>query len=244
MTVLLTGGIGSGKSAVRRILEGMGVPCYDADSAVKGFYNVPPERTATAFGAESEPEHLGSEGARKPFLLPEIESALGRSFRRADGSFDSRALAAVIFSDADRLKVVEGIVFPALAADFERWRKTAASLVREDVSASVPAHFPSAKALQGVVVFESATALDKPDFPKVWDRCIWVDAPEELRITRVMARDHCTREQILSRLRLQSPLEAHRSEIDAVIINDCSVHALSSRVRFALNCVIQMLNYQ
>ncbi len=235
--ILLAGGIGSGKSAVRRILEGMGVPCYDADSAVKGFYEVPPERTATAFGAESELEHLGSEGARKPFLLPEIEAVLGQSFRREDGGFDSRALAAVIFSDADRLKVVEDIVFPVLAADFGRWRK-AVSLVREDVPASVPAHFPSAKALQGVVVFESATALDKPDFPKVWDKCIWVDAPEELRIARVMARDRCTREQVLSRLRLQSPLEAHRSEIDAIILNDCSLPELSSRVRTALISII------
>ncbi len=215
MTVLLTGGIGSGKSAVRRILEGMGVPCYDADSAVKGFYEVSPERTAMAFGAESELEHLGSEGARKPFLLPEIEAALGQSFRRGDGGFDSRALAAVIFSDAAKLKAVEKIVFPSLAADFGRWRKAAVSC-------------------DSVVVFESATALDKPGFPKVWDKCIWVDAPEELRIARVMARDHCTREQVLSRLRLQSPLEAHRSEIDAIILNDCSLPELSSRVHTAL----------
>ncbi len=237
--LLLTGGIGSGKSAVRRILEGMGVPCYDADAAVKGFYNVSPERTATAFGAESEPEHLGSEGARKPFLLPEIEAALGQSFRRGDGGFDSRALAAVIFSDADRLKVVEDIVFPALAADFGRWRKMIKP-VPKSVSASANASLTcvssdnAPQVLSNIVVFESATALDKPDFPKVWDKCIWVDAPEELRIERVMARDHCTREQILSRLRLQSPLEAHRSEVDAVILNDCSLPELSSRVRTTL----------
>ncbi len=212
-TVLLTGGIGSGKSEVRRILEGVGVPCYDADSAVKRFYEAPPE---------------------SPFLLPEIEKALGRRFRRSDGGFDSRALAGVIFRDAAKLKAVEDIVFPALAADFEHWRAAVSESDPMDVSDKPPVPDGPAKVPHDIVVFESATALDKPDFPKVWDKCLWVDAPEELRIERVTARDRCTREEALSRIRLQSPLEAHRDEVDAVILNDCPIHDLAERVRFAI----------
>lgn len=228
MTILLTGGIGSGKSSVRRILERMGVPCYDADSAVKGFYGVP---------LKSESEHLASGTAEKPFLLPEIEAALGLSFRKSDGSFDSRKLADAIFSDSGRLKTVESIVFPALAIDFARWRKTVGQTVPGAVSSAVerPA---GATPLADLAIFESATALDKPDFPKLWDKCIWVDAPEELRVERVLARDHCSREQVLSRIRLQSPLEAHRSEVDAVILNDCSLQDLPMRVRSALSSII------
>lgn len=235
MTVLLTGGIGSGKSAVRRILEGFGVPCYDADTAVKAFYAVPLADGGAAIGRAHGtgcPDAVTLSAFGKPFLLPEIESSLGQSFRRQDGSFDSRKLAETIFRNSARLKTVEGIVFPALAADFERWRKS----VEEASAASGTAggEHANMSSAAGVVVFESATALDKPEFPKVWDRCLWVDAPEELRIERVMARDHCTREQVLSRLRLQSPHEAHRSEIDAIILNDCSLQELSSRVRTAL----------
>lgn len=228
MTILLTGGIGSGKSSVRRILERMGVPCYDADSAVKGFYEVP---------LESESEQLASGTTEKPFLLPEIEAALGLSFRKSDGSFDSRKLADAIFSDSGRLKTVESIVFPALATDFERWRKSVGETVPGAASSAVerPA---GATPLADLVIFESATALDKPDFPKLWDKCIWVDAPEELRVERVLARDNCSREQVMSRIRLQSPLEAHRSEVDAVILNDCSLQALPMRVRSALSSII------
>ena len=228
MTILLTGGIGSGKSSVRRILERMGVPCYDADSAVKGFYGVP---------LKSESEHLASGTAEKPFLLPEIEAALGLSFRKMDGSFDSRKLADAIFSDSGRLKTVESIVFPSLAIDFARWRKTVGQTVPGAVSSAVerPA---GATPLADLAIFESATALDKPDFPKLWDKCIWVDAPEDLRVERVIARDHCSREQVLSRIRLQSPLEAHRSEVDAVILNDCSLQDLPMRVRSALSSII------
>lgn len=230
MTILLIGGIGSGKSSVRRILERMGVPCYDADSVVKGFYEVP---------LESESEHLTSDTAEKPFLLPEIEAALGLSFRKSDGSFDSRKLADAIFSDSVRLKTVESIVFPALATDFERWRKSVGETVPGAASSAVerPA---GATPLADLAIFESATALDKPDFPKLWDKCIWVDAPEELRVERVLARDHCSREQVLSRIRLQSPLEAHRSEVDAVILNDCSLQDLPMRVRSALSSIIPM----
>lgn len=228
MTILLTGGIGSGKSSVRRTLERMGVPCYDADSAVKGFYGVP---------LKSESEHLASGTTEKPFLLPEIEAALGLSFRKMDGSFDSRKLADAIFSDSGRLKTVESIVFPSLAIDFARWRKTVGQTVPGAVSSAVerPA---GATPLADLAVFESATALDKPDFPKLWDKCIWVDAPEDLRVERVIARDHCSREQVLSRIRLQSPLEAHRSEVDAVILNDCSLQDLHMRVRSALSSTI------
>lgn len=228
MTILLTGGIGSGKSSVRRILERMGVPCYDADSAVKGFYGVP---------LKSEPEHLASGTTEKPFLLPEIEAALGLSFRKMDGSFDSRKLADAIFRDSGRLKTVESIVFPSLAIDFARWRKTVGQTVPGAVSSAVerPA---GATPLADLAIFESATALDKPDFPKLWDKCIWVDAPEDLRVERVIARDHCSREQVLSRIRLQSPLEAHRSEVDAVILNDCSLQDLPMRVRSSLSSII------
>lgn len=234
MTILLTGGIGSGKSSVRRILERMGVPCYDADSVVKGFYEVP---------LESESEHLTSGTTEKPFLLPEIEAALRLSFRKSDGSFDSRKLADAIFSDSVRLKAVEGIVFPALATDFERWRKSVGETVPGAASSAVerPA---GATPLADLAIFESATALDKPDFPKLWDKCIWVDAPEELRVERVLARDNCSSEQVMSRIRLQSPLEAHRSEVDAVILNDCSLQDLPMRVRSALSSIIPVNRYR
>ena len=69
------------------------------------------------------------------------------------------------------------------------------------------------------VVLESATALDKPDFEKVWDFCLWVDAPVEIRIERVMQRDHCSREEVLRRLELQSPMESHLDAIDRIIPN-------------------------
>ena len=73
ITVLLTGGIGSGKSAVAAVLEKRGVPVWDSDSAAKSLYT--------------------------PAFLDSMEKEFGRSFRAADGGLDRKALSALIFAD-------------------------------------------------------------------------------------------------------------------------------------------------
>lgn len=180
-TVLLTGGIGSGKSAVRKILTERGIPCFDADSVVKSYYK------DTGDG---------------PCLLPEIERIAGGGIRKADGTFDKKAFAGIIFSEYGKLRQVERLVFPVLAQDFIEWRDKSASEGHK------------------TVVLESATALDKPDFPVLWDCCVWVDAPAGLRIERVMERDKCSREAVADRMALQKDISAHRGRIDHILVND------------------------
>lgn len=100
MTVVVTGGIGSGKSLVCRILnEEFGWPVYNADSRVKQLY------------------------VSHPTLLSEIEVALGERFRDDEGTFQPSSLARKIFSDNAALLKVEGLVFPFLTEDFEQWKQ-------------------------------------------------------------------------------------------------------------------------
>ena len=96
-TLIVTGGIGSGKSEVGRILERMGFPVYDADSRMKSLYDTDPE------------------------IVPAIEKALGRSFRGEDGHLDRKALAAAVFSDREKLRTLELTTHPFLFRDFRRW---------------------------------------------------------------------------------------------------------------------------
>ena len=97
-TVIVTGLIGSGKSAVCALLEKRGIPVYNADERTKRLYD------------------------RRPSLVTRLEEALGLPLRREDGSLDRRALASAIFaSDAAREKL-EGIVYPLVLQDFRRWR--------------------------------------------------------------------------------------------------------------------------
>lgn len=99
-TLVVTGGIGSGKSAVCAILQEVyGCGVYKADERVKLLY------------------------AAHPTLLTDIETSLGESYRDAEGLFSPQALASRIFRDRDALEVVESLVFPALKEDYKEWSK-------------------------------------------------------------------------------------------------------------------------
>lgn len=98
--LIVTGGIGSGKSEVCRILQqtyGCGV--YNADQRVKLLYDT------------------------HPTLLADIECLIGEMLRDDDGKFIPARLSARIFSDKELLSKVEELVFPALTDDFEEWSK-------------------------------------------------------------------------------------------------------------------------
>lgn len=97
--IVITGGIGSGKSVACRFLsEEFGWPVYCADERVKQLY------------------------VDSPTLLHSIERELGVTFRTADGKFEPSALAKAIFSDHEALNRVEALVFPELKEDFMRWK--------------------------------------------------------------------------------------------------------------------------
>lgn len=93
--LVITGGIGSGKSEVCRILAQKGLAVqYNADAKVKELYDT------------------------VPGLLESIEDRLGCSLRDEAGKFVPRCLAQRIFVDRQALEAVESLVFPALMEDF------------------------------------------------------------------------------------------------------------------------------
>jgi dephospho-CoA kinase len=88
----LTGGIASGKTAVCRSFESLGVVVADADIAA---------REAVA---------VGSEG------LAEVVATFGREVLDADGNLDRAAMRRRVFGDDDARKRLEAIVHPRVRA--------------------------------------------------------------------------------------------------------------------------------
>ena len=171
----ITGGIGSGKSLVCRIFHTLGVPVYDADSRAKAV--------------------MTTDG----ILISHIKKEFGVLSYREDGSVDREYLAKEVFNNAERLKLLNNLVHPRVAKDFERW-------VNEQKSNYI--------LKEAALLFEakSYTALDK---------VIVVFAPGELRIKRVLQRDpHRTKEQIREIIQNQLQEEEKLKRADFVIMND------------------------
>ena len=200
-TVILTGGIGSGKSAVCACLRARGVPVYDSDSRTKSLYD------------------------RDPALVGRLEAVLGVGLRTADGRLDRRRLAGLIFSDPARKAAVEAVVHPAVLADFRRWKRWQ----RPKGWTYGPVPF---------VVLESAIILSCPVFDGIGDRTVLVDADEEVRLRRAVARDGSDPEDVLRRIRQQ---HFDLSRVDAVLRNDASLEALSDETdRVFLNLFLSL----
>ncbi|MBS0433250.1 MAG: dephospho-CoA kinase [Proteobacteria bacterium] len=86
--VALTGGVASGKNAVARRFEALGIHVHDADAAARAV--VEPGQAA----------------------LTEIEFVFGADVLGADGTLDRRALRERIFDDAEARRKLEAIVHP------------------------------------------------------------------------------------------------------------------------------------
>ncbi|WP_455584916.1 dephospho-CoA kinase [Bacteroides sp.] len=92
----ITGGIGSGKSVVSRLLETMGIPVYIADVESKRLTNT------------------------DPYIRKELSSLLGQEVFEG-GALNKQLLASYLFGHPDHARQVNGIIHPRVKADFRRW---------------------------------------------------------------------------------------------------------------------------
>lgn len=97
LTILCTGGIGSGKTCVVKAFQALGVPSFDCDSAAKELYDTDAQ------------------------LLAQVVEIAGEDVLQ-DGKLSRKALAGKIFSDAGMLGKIEAAVHPAVVRAFESWR--------------------------------------------------------------------------------------------------------------------------
>jgi dephospho-CoA kinase len=105
-SVGLTGGIGSGKSTVSRLLETMGFPVYVADTESKKLVNT------------------------SLHVREQLIAAFGSQLYK-NGELDKALLASLIFGNKENLRYANSVIHPAVFADFRQWaeRQTEAPFV-------------------------------------------------------------------------------------------------------------------
>jgi dephospho-CoA kinase len=105
----LTGGIGSGKTTVAKVLEVLGVPLYYADEAAKELMY------------------------KNELLKQQLIFHFGEETYFADGQLNRKHLSALVFADKEKLELLNSFVHPVTIADAAAWfsRQTAPYVVKE-----------------------------------------------------------------------------------------------------------------
>lgn len=116
-----------------------------------------------------------------------------------NGLYNTQYVAKRVFEDKQLLAQLNAIVHPAVA---------------EDIKAN------SQQLTANSLLFIESAILYESGFDRLCDRVVYVDAPEELRVARTVARDHCDAEQVCARIRSQQT-QPHKEAI--VLMNDGSV---------------------
>jgi dephospho-CoA kinase len=143
---------------------------------------------------------------RDPELKKQIISAFGAEVYK-EGSLDRSYLAELVFADPEKLALLNSFVHPATFKDSSSWMQMQKT--------------PYA-VKEAALIFE--TGLEK-----FFDYIIGVTAPEDLRLHRVMGRDHTSAENILKRMLQQMDEDEKISRCDFVIVND-GIQALLPQV--------------
>ncbi len=97
MKLAITGGIGSGKSVVSRIMEITGVPVYDCDSRAKYLM------------------------VKDSSIIKSLKRMFGEECYREDGSLNRRYIASCIFTNKSNIDRINALVHPVVKRDFEEW---------------------------------------------------------------------------------------------------------------------------
>ena len=174
LLVGITGGIGSGKSTVAKIFSILGIPIYFADDRAKWLM-----------------------GNDEPLKI-QLVQAFGTQSYDSEGELDRSYLAKTVFSDPEKVKIINSLVHPAVGKDFANWASTQISpyVLKE-----------------AALIFEGGTN-------KALDYVINVSSPLKIRIARTLMRDpHRSEEQVNQIINQQLPDEQKNELADFVIKN-------------------------
>lgn len=125
-----------------------------------------------------------------------------------NGEYNRAYIAQIVFNSSEKLAILNGIVHPALAKYFKQWTKkqTSPYVLKE-----------------AAILFESGSYKD-------CDYIITVTAPEEVRIARVMARDHCTEAQVRARMSQQWS-DTQRIALSNAVIENVDLESAKEQVK-------------
>ena len=115
-----------------------------------------------------------------------------------ENELNSKLVSKVVFNDKEKLKSLNSIIHPAVAIDFDNF-----CFKHRDESYIVK---------EAAIIFETKTE-------NFFNKIIYVKAPKEIRIDRVMQRDNLSRDDVLNRMQNQINETSIIDKCDFIIDN-------------------------
>ncbi|MDB5800811.1 MAG: dephospho-CoA kinase [Rhodocyclales bacterium] len=181
----LTGGIGSGKSAVAERLAELGASVVDTDQIA---------------------HELAAPGGD---AIEALRSAFGDAYIRPDGGLDRAAMRALVFSDPGAKARLEAILHP---------------LIRKLSDVRVQAATGPYVVLVVPLLIESGHWIER------CDRVIVIDAPDEVRLARVMARSNLSEPEVRAIMATQASRAERCAAAQEIIDNAGDFDSLRAQV--------------
>lgn len=184
----LTGGIASGKSTISNLLRELGAAVIDVD--LVGRDVVSQGRTA----------------------YNRIVDSFGKDILMSDGSINRKKLGNIVFSDTEKLKLLNEITHPAI---IEKVNQIITEMKKQQKKAVV---------VDAAILIEMG--LDK------YVNCVWlVSVDQATQLHRVMERDKLSSENAMNRINAQMTNEERLQYADAVIDTSQPLDVVKNRVQ-------------
>jgi len=135
--------------------------------------------------------------SRNKNIIHSIKQLFGEEIYN-ENELNSKLVSKIVFNDKEKLKSLNSIIHPEVAKDFEGFchnHRHETYIVKE-----------------AAIIFETKTE-------NLFDKIIYVRAPDDIRIDRVMQRDNLSREDVLIRIRNQLTETSILDKCDFVIDN-------------------------
>ena len=189
----LTGGIGSGKSTVINYFKELGITCYQADDEAKKLMN-------------------SDKG-----LIKKIKNSFGDSIY-INSKLDRKKLSAIVFTDKQKLELLNSIVHPYVNRHFENF----------------------CKGLGDIYIIKEVAIIFEIGTQNKFDKIILVRAPKEDRVKRIINRDKCNRQDAINRINNQIADDDKIDQCD-FIIDNINLEEISNKVLKIHNSILNSI---
>ena len=151
-------------------------------------------------------------------LLSKVYETFGNDIKNEDGSLNRKALGRIVFSDDEKLIQLNKLTHP---------------VIRQKVSDEIEEY----KSQNEEIVILDAALLVESDYLNFIDKLLVVTCKENIQIERIIARDNCSIEEALGRIKSQMRQENKVKYADYVIDNSATLSELRKKAFIFMNYI-------